>query len=540
VASGPNSGATRQPTNTVECHREILQSLTDQGRELESRLKQIGEKLENFKRSCNGLPRGYSQESGREVCTQNEDLDTESSQARACLKQMRDSGRPTSEVNVDTEVSQQLCEAKKPQSVLGKAGKFYQCDSDVVIKCVAGNRYSQLSCDRSSDSTSSGSDDNEDDVCLRDSRRRYQADKDNSKQDSDRNRQRRTVTRTSPRRVSYRDRNEHQSRDRSNWIKPEKFNGHGSFETFLLQFENCASYNKWSSADKAAHLRWSLTGTAAQLLWGSENLSYEDLLDKLKHFSGKGMEEKFQTALWCRRRNRGESLRELFHDIRRLMTLSYPWEQSSLSEHIARDAYLSALADPEFELKIREREPVDLDDALRIAHRYEVFKGAVDLSISTRPRLNRRAAEAQVIDGSSSRAEKRLSSNRKCGGSGRLDDDDLRWKEEVLKRLDELQSAKHMAEQQADRLTAQNAALSKGVERLSYQVQLHAVPSQVANTELLQSKEMEGMRYPRTKRTSGLCYKCGQAGHFQRNCPLREKIFGQRQGKYSAQTRVRL
>ena len=113
MASGPNSGATRQPTNTVECHREILQSLTDQGRELESRLKQIGEKLENFKRSCNGLPRGYSQESGREVCTQNEDLDTESSQVRTCSKQVRGSGRPISEVNVDTEVSQQLCEAKK-------------------------------------------------------------------------------------------------------------------------------------------------------------------------------------------------------------------------------------------------------------------------------------------------------------------------------------------------------------------------------------------------------------------------------------------
>jgi len=121
-----------------------------------------------------------------------------------------------------------------------------------------------------------------------------------------------------------------------------------------------------------------LTGTAAQLLWGSENLSYEELLDKLKRrFSGKGMEKKFQSELRCRRRNRGESLRELAHDIRRLMTLAYPGEQSSLSEHIARDAFLSALADPEFELKVRGREPADLDDALRIAQRYEVFLGVL-------------------------------------------------------------------------------------------------------------------------------------------------------------------
>ena len=46
------------------------------------------------------------------------------------------------------------------------------------------------------------------------------------------------------------------------------------------------------------------------------------------------------------------SLRELAQDIRRLMTLAYPGEKSfMLSEHIARDAFLSTLADPEFELK---------------------------------------------------------------------------------------------------------------------------------------------------------------------------------------------
>ena len=75
------------------------------------------------------------------------------------------------------------------------------------------------------------------------------------------------------------------------------------------------------------------------------------------------MEEKFQSELRCRRRNRGESLRELAQYIQRLMILAYPGEQSSLSEHLARDAFLSALADREFELKIREREPTNLDVA---------------------------------------------------------------------------------------------------------------------------------------------------------------------------------
>jgi len=36
-------------------------------------------------------------------------------------------------------------------------------------------------------------------------------------------------------------------------MKPDKFSGEGSFETFLIQFQNCASYNKWSEEDKLAH-----------------------------------------------------------------------------------------------------------------------------------------------------------------------------------------------------------------------------------------------------------------------------------------------
>jgi len=77
-------------------------------------------------------------------------------------------------------------------------------------------------------------------------------------------------------RTSHRRRFDH----KGSWmkrLKHEKFNGHGSFDTFLVQFENCCRYNDWNRKDKAAHLRWSLTGAAAQLLWGSEDLTYEDL-----------------------------------------------------------------------------------------------------------------------------------------------------------------------------------------------------------------------------------------------------------------------
>ena len=151
-------------------------------------------------------------------------------------------------------------------------------------------------------------------------------------------------------------------------MKPEKFDGKGSFETFLYQFENCSKYNEWSQTDKVAHLRWSLSGVAAQLLWGTEDLTYEQLLEKLRsRFGGKGMEEKYQNELRCRRRANGESLRELAQDVQRLMALAYPGEKSRLSDHVGRDAFLTAVDDPELELKIREREPSDLESAVKLA-----------------------------------------------------------------------------------------------------------------------------------------------------------------------------
>jgi len=39
------------------------------------------------------------------------------------------------------------------------------------------------------------------------------------------------------------------------WMKPDKFNGTGSVETFLAQFDICANYNSWTDQDKTAYLK---------------------------------------------------------------------------------------------------------------------------------------------------------------------------------------------------------------------------------------------------------------------------------------------
>ena len=85
------------------------------------------------------------------------------------------------------------------------------------------------------------------------------------------------------------------------------------------------------------------------------------------------------------------------------MALAYPTEKTSgMADHIARDAFLAALGDPDLELKIREREPSGLEEAAKIAQRYEVFKNAVEAQSSGRQRFSRQIVTEEDREGAGS------------------------------------------------------------------------------------------------------------------------------------------
>ena len=84
------------------------------------------------------------------------------------------------------------------------------------------------------------------------------------------------------------------------------------------------------------------------------------------------MADKYRIEVRNRRRKPGEPLRNLYSDIRRLIALAFPRLDPYHRETIACDYFIDALADPDFALKVRERAPANLDDALRIALPLEV------------------------------------------------------------------------------------------------------------------------------------------------------------------------
>jgi len=164
-------------------------------------------------------------------------------------------------------------------------------------------------------------------------------------------------------------------------IKPQKFDGTGSWESWWAHFQNCATYNRWAERDKLAFLKGALTGSAAQVLWDTDRSttnSLKKLLAVLKsRYSGERQAEKHRAELQIRKRKTGESLSELHQDIRRLTVLDYPKLTADAHEQIGSDHFTNALGDPDFALKVKERTPKSLDEALCIALRLEAWAKSV-------------------------------------------------------------------------------------------------------------------------------------------------------------------
>ena len=160
-------------------------------------------------------------------------------------------------------------------------------------------------------------------------------------------------------------------------IKVREFDGKGSFETFYEHFQICAQYNRWREVDRLAHLKSALVGDAGQLLWDTPSTE-TDTVAKLaqllrNRFGGVKQIDKFRMELRLRRRQPGETLSQLHQSIRCLMALAHPTLKADEREAIACDYYVDALDDPDFALKVRERAPTTLDDALRISLQLEAW-----------------------------------------------------------------------------------------------------------------------------------------------------------------------
>ena len=117
-------------------------------------------------------------------------------------------------------------------------------------------------------------------------------------------------------------------------------------------------------------------------LWDAGELtSFAAVVELLEtRYGQRNRAEQYRVELKARRRKPGENLQGLYQEICRLVALAYPGEHSSsqLSALIARDAFLDALNDRDLYVRVLEREPQTIEQALSIACKLEAIYSSFD------------------------------------------------------------------------------------------------------------------------------------------------------------------
>jgi hypothetical protein len=306
-----------------------------------------------------------------------------------------------------------------------------------------------------------------------------------------------------------------------------RFDGQSEpLESFLAKFEGCASQLQWSDEEKQFHLRLCLAGPAAQILWdrpSTKKCSADDVIQLLRNRYGSlGQAERWRAELKSRRRKPGESLQDLYADVLKLFTLAYPKSDQILLATFLRDAFLDSLNDRQLYVKIIEREPGDIDEALQIAIRFEAYEKSYSTNenksdadfVHVKHKYVRTTARSQVDELATSPLRSTVGD---YSSLERKNDDKF---VDLVKKLTELQSSvskqnKEMEFQKLE-ITKLNAALTAavGLER----------KDAADSTQNSSSNSAEGVSRP--ERATGkrdyaniICFECSRKGHVSRNCP---------------------
>jgi len=127
------------------------------------------------------------------------------------------------------------------------------------------------------------------------------------------------------------------------------------------------SYLCWNEEDAPHHLCGSLEGAVGQVLWdiSSRATTTDDVIWLLQtKFRTKLQAQRFKAQLRARRRGQDETLQLLYQDICRLVAFAYPSADVTLSNHVGKEAFITALSDRHLQLEIMNRELQNFDAAL--------------------------------------------------------------------------------------------------------------------------------------------------------------------------------
>ncbi|KAK3088175.1 hypothetical protein FSP39_015678 [Pinctada imbricata] len=156
--------------------------------------------------------------------------------------------------------------------------------------------------------------------------------------------------------------------------EPDKFDGQSvDFRDYIVQFEQIANWNGWTSAEMAQQLTMNLSGEARKLLGHIEKsklADYNRLKDVLlNRFCPPERKAAYATEFYSRVRKPNENIDEFGYALRRLWYLAFPNEGSSYV-HLIK-AFVNGLSDLEMKKHISLSHPETLEAAIGLAIEFE-------------------------------------------------------------------------------------------------------------------------------------------------------------------------
>lgn len=259
-------------------------------------------------------------------------------------------------------------------------------------------------------------------------------------------------------------------------ILPDTFSGEKgcTWTEWKYHFQNIATVNEWTEAQRLQWLRVRLTGRAQraiQHLSAEAAASLEKTMKALdERFEPASQKTLFQAEFQTRRKKRSEGWAEFADDLRTLADKGFPELQDEAREQLSLQFYLQQVNPAQVAFSVKQKRPKTLDEAVAATIEMESYlPQAAQTHIATCEEEDEKATVAPVLDATS--------------------------------RLTGL----------VERLVERVESIERATKRNQQQQGMEFPPGRI-------ERRRESREFRRA------CWHCGQQGHFARRCPQAGQI----------------
>ena len=260
-------------------------------------------------------------------------------------------------------------------------------------------------------------------------------------------------------------------------VIPETYSGEDGWYEWIVQFENIASVNSWSTEEKLKWIKVLLAGRAQKAFQGLPEAtrgSYGDAKTALtERFEPASKRELYNAELQVQAKKYSEGWANFAEELRHLVDKAFPDLEANAREQLALNHYLSRLHNPQVGFAVKQQRPKKLED----------FEAAC-ITLEVESYLIKPTTVGQV----------EVESQLTAGAVGQ--------------DYQSVPTGKQVAEN----------TLVKAIDQLTQR--LERLEETTRRVDTNKSRKFSGQTRGQSsnQRAGVICYRCGKEGHYARGC----------------------